>query len=90
MKTAIFLLTLLCTLLTTTPQLHAQVDEHLSNETVIEPSDSLIIQQYRQVEPYFQEAYGVYPSLPRGILETIAFTPTRSHTKRDKSPLPTA
>ena len=49
MKTAIFLLTLLCTLLTTTPQLHAQVDEHLSNETVIEPSDSLIIQQYRQV-----------------------------------------
>ena len=79
MKTAIFLLTLLCTLLTTTPQLHAQVDEHLSNETVIEPSDSLIIQQYRQVKPYFQEAYRLYPSLPRGILEAVSFTYSRFH-----------
>ena len=79
MKTAIFLLTLLCTLLTTTPQLHAQVDEHLSNETVIEPSDSLIIQQYRQVEPYFQEAYRLYPSLPRGVLEAVSFTYSRFH-----------
>lgn len=79
MKTAIFLLTLLCTLLTTTPQLHAQVDEHLSNETVIEPSDSLIIQQYRQVEPYFQETYRLYPSLPRGVLEAVSFTYSRFH-----------
>ena len=79
MKTAIFLLTLLCTLLTSTPQLHAQVDEHPSNETTIEISDSLIIQQYRQVEPYFQEAYRLYPTLPRGILETVAFTYSRFH-----------
>ncbi len=79
MKTTIYLLTLLCTLLGTTPQLHAQNDAPQSYNNNTENLDSLVIQQYRKVEPYFQEAYGLYPSLPRGILETVAFTYSRFH-----------
>ena len=39
--------------------------------------DSAVIQQYRRVEPFFQEAYHLYPSVPRGVLEAVSFTYTR-------------
>ena len=56
--------------------------------------EASIIQQYKQVEPYFQEAYRLYPSVPRGVLETVAFTYSRFHhlvpdtTVRDSSDIP--
>lgn len=41
--------------------------------------EDAVIQQFQQVEPYFREAYHLYPTLPRGVLETVAFTYTRFH-----------
>jgi N-acetyl-anhydromuramyl-L-alanine amidase AmpD len=42
-------------------------------------TEASIIQQYKQVEPYFQEAYRLYPTMPRGVLETVAFTYSHFH-----------
>lgn len=42
-------------------------------------TEASIIQQYKQVKPYFQEAYRLYPTVPRGVLETVAFTYSRFH-----------
>lgn len=39
--------------------------------------EASVIQQYRQVESYFREAYELYPTVPRGVLETVAFTYSR-------------
>ncbi|MDD4394811.1 MAG: N-acetylmuramoyl-L-alanine amidase, partial [Bacteroidales bacterium] len=39
--------------------------------------DSLILEQYRRVKPYFEEAYALNPTIPRGILEAVSFTYTR-------------
>lgn len=56
--------------------------------------EASIIQQYKQLEPYFQEAYRLYPSVPRGVLGTVAFTYSRFHhlvpdtTARDSSDIP--
>ncbi|MBO4654100.1 MAG: N-acetylmuramoyl-L-alanine amidase [Bacteroidales bacterium] len=48
--------------------------------------DSLVLEQYRQVAPFFDEAYCLYPSVPRGILEAVAYTYTRfTHRKPDLS-----
>ena len=32
---------------------------------------------YNLVEPYFKEAYELYPSVPKGMIEAVAFTNTR-------------
>ena len=39
--------------------------------------DATVIQQYQRVEPYFREAYFLYPSVPRGMLEAVSYTYTR-------------
>lgn len=39
--------------------------------------ESAVIQQFQLVEPYFREAYQLYPTVPRGVLETVAFTYSR-------------
>lgn len=39
--------------------------------------ETAVIQQYHRVEPFFREAYSLYPSVPRGILEAVSFAYTR-------------
>ena len=39
--------------------------------------EQLLRQQYQQVSPWFEDAYREYPSLPRGVLEAVAFQYTR-------------
>lgn len=77
MKTIYFFLTLLFTLLGTIQQLHALDESSQIYNNTTRDSDSLVIQQYHKVEPFFQEAYGLYPALPRGILEMVSFTYSR-------------
>ena len=57
--------------------LFAQGDEKHYAAELSGKIDSAVIQQYRQVEPFFTEAYQLYPSVPRGVLEAVAFTYTR-------------
>lgn len=73
----IILLNLLVSLLCSTPTLHAQDDKQQYFNVLQANTDSLVLQQYQRIEPYFQEAYTLYPSLPRGILEMVAFTYSR-------------
>ena len=39
--------------------------------------EHLLRQQYQEVSPWFEEAYRDYPTLPRGVLEAVAFQYTR-------------
>ena len=39
--------------------------------------ESLLRRQYQEVKPWFDEAYQEYPTVPRGILEAVAFQYTR-------------
>ena len=39
--------------------------------------EQLLRQQYQEVSPWFEEAYRDYPTLPRGVLEAVAFQYTR-------------
>ena len=39
--------------------------------------ESLLRRQYQEVKPRFDEAYQEYPSVPRGVLEAVAFQYTR-------------
>lgn len=39
--------------------------------------DSAILNNYRQVEQFFKEAYNKYPTIPKGILEAIAYSHSR-------------
>ena len=55
----------------------AQEDKKTYSAELSARIDSAIIQQYRRVEPFFHEAYLLYPSVPRGVLEAVAFTYTR-------------
>lgn len=54
-----------------------QNDEKAFAQNLSVQIDSSILQQYRQMEPYFQEAYSLHPTIPHGILEAIAFTYSR-------------
>lgn len=36
-----------------------------------------VLQEYERVRPYFEEAYQMYPSVPKGALEAVAYSYTR-------------
>lgn len=57
--------------------LSAQVDEKNYSSGLSARIDSAVIQQYQRVRPFFQEAYNLYPSVPRGVLEAVSFAYTR-------------
>lgn len=38
---------------------------------------TLTLHDYKQVKPFFDDAYRTFPTLPRGVLEAVAFTYTR-------------
>jgi len=38
-----------------------------------------LMRDYVRLKPYFEEAYRLYPSIPRGTLEAVSFTYTRFH-----------
>ena len=70
------ILTLLLFALT---MVYAQTPANDEMKRLQQQTEAAIIQQYKQVEPYFQEAYRLYPTVPRGVLETVAFTYSRFH-----------
>jgi N-acetyl-anhydromuramyl-L-alanine amidase AmpD len=49
----------------------AQDDNYIRNKT-----EHALLANYLQVKPAFEKAYQQYPSVPRGVLEAIAFTNT--------------
>lgn len=80
MKRFVLLILLMVSVLTEFGQKVASQHAELLNRNI----ETAVIQQFRQVEPYFREAYQLYPTVPRGILETIAFTYSRfCHLKPD-------
>lgn len=42
-------------------------------------TEKLVLQEYEKVKSYFLEAYGLYPTIPRGVLEAVAFSYSRFH-----------
>lgn len=58
--------------------------------------DSAVVQQYRRAESVFREAYQLYPSVPRGVLEAVSYTYTRfshlspSDDRKDEGGMPKA
>ena len=73
MKKFIFI----CFLILCVGSLFSQVDQKSYAMELSNRIDSAIIGQYRQVEPYFTEAYSLYPTVPRGMLEAVSFSYTR-------------
>ena len=57
--------------------LFSQRDEKKYSAELSAQIDSAAVQQYRRVEPIFREAYQLYPSVPRGVLEAVSYTYTR-------------
>jgi N-acetyl-anhydromuramyl-L-alanine amidase AmpD len=57
--------------------LFSQGDEQQYARRLSDEIDSVLIQRYRQAAPFFTEAYHLYPSVPRGMLEAVSFTYTR-------------
>ena len=57
--------------------LFSQKDEKSYSAGLSAQIDSVVVQQYRRVEPFFREAYQLYPSVPRGLLEAVSYTYTR-------------
>lgn len=57
--------------------LFSQKEKENYSAAMADRIDSAVIQQYRQVEQFFIEAYSLYPSVPRGMLEAVAYTYTR-------------
>ena len=47
--------------------------EQQSSEQVLRT----LVKDYERLKPFFEEAYGLYPSIPRGILEAVSFTYSR-------------
>lgn len=57
--------------------LFSQKDEAAYSHALSARIDSAVMCQYRRAEPYFKEAYSLYPSVPRGMLEAVSFAYTR-------------
>lgn len=71
-KKMLILRLLACLLLFSSASLSAQnspdLDDHVND---------LIYRDFQKVKPYFDDAYHSFPSLPRGVLEAVAFQYTR-------------
>lgn len=67
----------ICILILYFASLFSQVDKKEYAADLSRRIDAAVIQRYQQVEPYFKEAYSLYPSVPRGMLEAVSFTYTR-------------
>ena len=73
MKNTIFI----CVLILYASSLFSQVGEKEYAADLSRRIDVAVIQQYQRMEPYFKEAYSLYPSVPRGMLEAVSYTYTR-------------
>ena len=70
-------ITFICILILYFASLFSQEDKREYAADLSRRIDAAVIQQYQRVEPYFKEAYSLYPSVPRGMLEAVSFTYTR-------------
>ena len=57
--------------------LFSQVEEKEYAADLSQQINGTLRLQYQRMEPYFKEAYALYPSVPRGMLEAVSFTYTR-------------
>ena len=57
--------------------LFSQVDKKEYAVGLSHRIDAAVFQQYHRMESYFKEAYSLYPTVPRGLLEAVSFTYTR-------------
>ena len=71
-KIIVYILLILCV-----NTFFAQVDEKSYSAGLSARIDSAVFLQYKEVEPFFTEAYLLYPTIPRGMLEAVSFTYTR-------------
>ncbi len=57
----------------------AQTDSLSFSHSFASEIDRSIVQDYNVLRPYFDEAYSLYPSIPRGMLEAVSYNYTRFH-----------
>lgn len=63
---------LLCLFTSNGQQAKQNFERHLAQQI-----DSAIVNDYQSVAAYFEEAYLLYPDIPRGMLEAVAYNYTR-------------
>lgn len=71
-RLCLFISIVLCCILS-----YGQYDAATYAKTCQQQTENAVIRQYHLVEPFFREAYKLYPTVPRGVLEAVAFTYSR-------------
>lgn len=57
----------------------AQTNSTTFSKTLSSEIERSVIEDYNVLRHYFEEAYSLHPSVPRGILEAVSFNYTRFH-----------
>jgi len=59
--------------------LFSQSAEQIMRQESLARIEAAVIEDYNGFAQWFNEAYALYPSIPRGILEAVAYNYTRFH-----------